>query len=58
MATETQTKAGSCPTHGVVDATREVPRVQFPFIITSIQRAMAKRRAYRCPECGADVETD
>jgi hypothetical protein len=59
MANETQTATGDCPTHGTVEATREIPRVTFPPIITSILRARAKRsRPYRCPECGATVETD
>ena len=59
MATETQTTVGDCPTHGEVEATREVPRVTFPPIYTSIRRALAKRRRpYVCPECGAPCETD
>ena len=59
MATETQTTTGDCPTHGEVEATRELPRVAFPPLITSLRRALAKRRRpYRCPTCGAAVETD
>jgi len=58
MATETQTAPGHCPTHGEVEATRQIPRVTFPPIITGVRRALAKRRAYRCPECGAQVSTD
>jgi hypothetical protein len=58
MPTETQTITGDCPTHGTVDATRDIPRMTFPPIITAIRRAMAKRRPYRCPTCGAAVETD
>jgi hypothetical protein len=58
MATETQTRTGDCPTHGEVEATRELPRVTFPPIINAFRRAMAKRRPYRCPTCGAAVETD
>jgi len=56
MATETQTKTGVCPAHGTVEATRELPRVTFPPIYTSIRRSLAKRRPYRCPECNAPVE--
>jgi hypothetical protein len=58
MPTETQTAVGDCPTHGEVEATREIPRVQFPFVVYGIRRAMAKRRPYRCPTCGAPVQTD
>ena len=35
MATETQTRTGDCPTHGEVEATRELPRVTFPPIINA-----------------------
>ena len=58
MAKETQTALGDCPTHGEVEATRDIPRVTFPPIITAIRRSLAKRRPYRCPECGAAVATD
>jgi hypothetical protein len=58
MATETQTTTGTCPTHGEVEATREIPRVTFPPIITAVRRAFAKRRPYRCPTCDSPVETD
>ncbi len=56
MANQTETRTGVCPTHGTVEATREVPRVSFPFIYTSIRRSLAKRRPYRCPECNEPVE--
>jgi hypothetical protein len=58
MATETQTATGDCPTHGQVEATREIPRITFPPIFTAIRRSLAKRRPYRCPTCGAEVKTD
>ena len=58
MANETQTRTGDCPTHGEVEATRELPRVTFPPVINSIRRSMAKRRPFRCPACGSPVETD
>ena len=57
MATETQSTTGDCPTHGTVEATRQIPRVTFPPIITAVRRALAKRRPYHCPTCGAEVET-
>jgi len=59
MATETQSTLGDCPTHGEVEATRQIPKVTFPPIITFVQRAIAKRRRpYACPTCGAAVNTD
>jgi hypothetical protein len=58
MATELETTTGHCPTHGTVEATRELPRVAFPPIITAVRRALAKRRPYRCPTCGAEVDTE
>jgi predicted RNA-binding Zn-ribbon protein involved in translation (DUF1610 family) len=56
MSTETQTTTGDCPTHGTVQATRQIPRVTFPPIITAIRRALAKRHPFRCPTCGAEVQ--
>lgn len=58
MATETQKVIGDCPTHGEVEATRQLPRVTFPPLITAVRRALGKRRPYRCPNCGAAVHTD
>ena len=58
MAKETQTALGECPTHGEVEGTRDLPRVTFPPIITAVRRALAKRKPYRCPQCGATVDTD
>lgn len=58
MTTETHTTTGECPTHGMVEATREVPQISFPPMITAIRRAIAKRRPYRCPTCGAAVDTE
>jgi len=58
MASEVQTAVGDCPEHGEVEGTREIPRITFPPIINSIRRALAKRRPYRCPKCGAAVQTD
>lgn len=58
MATETETVYGDCPTHGTVAATRELPKVTFPPVYTAVKRALAKRRPFVCPECGAPVETE
>jgi hypothetical protein len=57
MPTEIQTITGDCPTHGQVEAVRELPRISFPPIISAIRRAIAQRRPYRCPTCGVAVET-
>ena len=56
MTTEVQTQAGRCSTHGTVEATREVPTMGFPFVVYAIRRALAERRPYLCPECGAAVQ--
>jgi len=56
MASEVQTQRGRCATHGDVEATREMPRMGFPFIVFAIRRAMAKKRPYLCPECGNPVD--
>jgi hypothetical protein len=58
MAREVQTHAGRCFTHGTVGATREVPEIGFPFVVYAIWRAVARRRPFRCPECGAAVQAD
>ena len=57
MATEIQTQAGQCSTHGTVQATREIPQMGFPYVVYAIRRAVAQRRSYLCPECGAAVQT-
>ena len=48
MAKEVQTQAGRCATHGTVEATREVPKTGFPFIVYAIWRAAAQRRPFLC----------
>jgi hypothetical protein len=58
MATEVQTHTGRCPTHGPVQATRETPKMGFPYVIYTIRRAAAQRRPFRCPECGAAVQAN
>jgi ABC-2 type transport system ATP-binding protein len=58
MAKEVQTQAGRCSTHGTVEATREVPKTGFPFVAYAIWRAVAQRRPFLCPECGAAVQAD
>ena len=58
MATEVQTQAGRCPTHGTVQATREIPEMGFPYAVYALRRALAQRRPFLCPECGAAVQID
>ena len=57
MANEVQTQDGRCATHGAVLATREIPKMGFPFVVFAIMRAVAMRRPFKCPECGAVVTT-
>lgn len=56
MPKEFQAQAGRCATHGTVRATREVPKMGFPFIVYAIWRSIAQRRPFLCPECGAAVQ--
>ena len=53
MAEQIQTRRGTCAKHGAVDAERAVPRPSFPFFVYAVRRALASRRPFRCPECGA-----
>jgi hypothetical protein len=53
MATNVQTRTGRCATHGVVAATRQMPQVRYPILIDLVIRAVARRRPYQCPTCGA-----
>jgi len=53
MANEVQTKTGTCATHGAVQATREIPKIEFPFVVFAVMRAVAMwRRPFTCPRCG------
>jgi len=56
MVKEVQTQAGRCTTHGIVEATREIPTMAFPFVVYAVWRRVARRRAFLCPECGAAVQ--
>ena len=48
-----QTRLSRCPDHGVVQATRQMPRLRFPFIVTGVMWLAALAGAFRCPQCGA-----
>jgi hypothetical protein len=58
MPIEVQTRSGSCPTHGAVEGTREIPGSGFPFVVNAVRRYMARKKPYRCPTCGAPVTTN
>jgi hypothetical protein len=58
MATETQIHSGRCAAHGTVQATREIPKMGFPFVVYAFLRSRAKRKPFVCPECGEAVEAD
>lgn len=55
MGKETETRTGRCEAHGVVDATREIPTMGFPFVYYAAARALARRRPLLCPECHQPV---
>jgi hypothetical protein len=48
-----QTRLSRCADHGLVQATRRMPRLRFPFIVTGVTWLAARAGAFRCPECGA-----
>jgi hypothetical protein len=50
-----QTRLGRCETHGLVEGSRKMPRLIFPFIITGALRLVAMMRPFRCPHCGAST---
>jgi hypothetical protein len=56
MAAEVETQTGQCSTHGIVQATREIPGWGFPFILYAILRSRARHKPFLCPECGAAVQ--
>jgi hypothetical protein len=58
MKTEIETHAGTCSTHGRVEATREIPRPSFPFVVYAVRRWRARREPYRCPTCSAPVSEE
>ena len=50
-----QTRPGRCGTHGLVEGTRTMPRLLFPFIISGALRLVAMTRPFRCPRCGTSI---
>jgi len=55
MAERTQTRTGICPTHGRVEATRDIPGVSFPVVVYGYRRFKARGRPFHCPTCGAET---
>ena len=56
MKTEVERRTGECATHGRVEGTREIPRMQFPFIYYWFVRRKAKRQPFCCPSCDAPLK--
>lgn len=56
--TESEIQTGSCATHGRVEASRDIPKMGFPFIYYGVRRMLAKRRPFKCPTCGSPVTPD
>lgn len=54
-ATEKRTITGRCPEHGIVEGTKDVPKVSFPFIVYGVRRALAAMAPATCPRCGAKL---
>ena len=52
-STQTRTRAGQCPTHGSVQAVKEVPVFRPPGLFWAFQSLGSAFKPYRCPECGA-----
>lgn len=55
MATKTEIRYGTCPTHGQVSATRDMPGPSFPFVVYAWRRYRAAKEPFLCPNCGAEV---
>ena len=58
MAVEVQTRSGHCPTHGPVKATRQIPKLEFPFVYYAALRWRAKRQPFLCPRCEEPVDSE
>lgn len=53
--TDQKVVSGRCPNHGIVQATKDVPAVSFPFVVYGVRRARAALAPARCPQCGAKL---
>jgi hypothetical protein len=56
MGPELQTRSGVCETHGMVEGVREIPRLQFPFVVYGVLRWRARHSPFLCPRCDAPVK--
>jgi hypothetical protein len=54
-AARTVSRTAHCPSHGAVEATKQVPQPSFPFVLYGFRRLFTVARPYRCPMCGAKV---
>jgi hypothetical protein len=54
--TQQRVVSGRCPDHGIVQATKEIPTLSFPFVVYGVRRAKATFTAARCPQCGARLQ--
>jgi hypothetical protein len=41
----------------MVDGTRQIPRVEFPWLVNVVRRSLAGRRPFLCPICDTPIET-
>lgn len=57
MAPREQSQYGQCPQHGQVKATRQMPSLSFPFMLTAVRWFRARKQPYLCPQCGQPVQT-
>ena len=53
--TQQRVVSGRCPDHGLVQATKDIPTLSFPFVVYGARRAKAILAAARCPQCGAKL---
>ena len=49
------TKTGNCPTHGTVEAVKEVPAFKAPGLFYLLSSLANPFRPYKCPQCGQRV---
>ena len=53
--TREKTKAGTCPTHGAVQASKEAPVFRPPGLFYVFKAVGSALQPYRCPQCGARI---
>jgi hypothetical protein len=50
--TKQKTKQATCPTHGSVQATKDVPVFSPPGVFWAMKSLGSPLKPYRCPQCG------